>query len=395
MKSPRKWQKCNLVVMDRLCGQRHGLAMNWVDRLCTSADEQLLSGRRAVVIVWWAAAGVGCSSLTLRFSWTVTLVILGLGFLRARVLRLCWTAAFPPIFLKLRKGPLWSCAELLQSYALCSSDQCRTVKLRLPTVRELFWGMLGRGDGGWRGIGVSGSGYNEVLAMQVLNLIWLRRTKKTCKASCVCNGSLRVRCSAVVPGVLACIRMYILYVCVYICVCVYVCRHVNMYIYACVCVFVHLCVYTHVYVYAYAYLCIDCGSQYHCFSVWTVSCMCMCVRVHMYAYAYVCRYINMCILFAVSVACTLQVFWALVHRQVCTLHRCVFTPTYTSANTLAAGCAHMCVCMYVCICVHMHVDAYVHLRYCLTRWGVVAKIFYLCIRVHMHANVYVCACMRA
>ena len=46
-----------------------------------------------------------------------------------------------------------------------------------------------------------------------------------------------------------------------------------MYIYACVYVFVHLCVYTHVYMYVYAYLCIDCGSWYQCFSVWTVSCM--------------------------------------------------------------------------------------------------------------------------
>ena len=55
---------------------------------------------------------------------TVTLIILGLGFLRARLLRLCSTAAFPPIFLQLRKGPLWSCAELLQRYALCSSDRC-------------------------------------------------------------------------------------------------------------------------------------------------------------------------------------------------------------------------------------------------------------------------------
>jgi len=52
-------------------------------------------------------AGFGCSSLTLRFSWTVTLIILGLGFLRAHLLRLCCTAAFPPIFLQLRKGPLW------------------------------------------------------------------------------------------------------------------------------------------------------------------------------------------------------------------------------------------------------------------------------------------------
>jgi len=40
-------------------------------------------------------------------SWTVTLIILGLEFLRARLLRLCCTAAFPPIFVQLRKGPLW------------------------------------------------------------------------------------------------------------------------------------------------------------------------------------------------------------------------------------------------------------------------------------------------
>ena len=119
--------------------------------------------------------------------------------------------------------------------------------------------------------------------------------KETRKALSLYNGSLRVRCCVVVPGVLACVHMYILYVCVYICVCVYVCGHVYLYIYACVYVFVHLYVYTHVYVYVYAYLCIDCGSWYQCFSVWTVSCMRMCFRLHMYAYTYVCRYIYMCI----------------------------------------------------------------------------------------------------
>jgi len=76
------------------------------------------------------------------------------------------------------------------------------------------------------------------------------------------------------------------------------------------------------------------------------------------------------------------------------LHRCVFTPTYASANTLAAGCAHMCIGIYVCICMHMHMTAYVRLWYCLTRWGIFAKIFCLCIRVHIHAYVYVCACKR-
>ena len=68
----------------------------------------------------------------------------------------------------------------------------------------------------------------------------------------------------------ACVRMYIVYACVYICVCVYVCGHVYIYICACVYVYVYVCVYTHVYVYVYTYLCIDCESQYQYFSVWTV-----------------------------------------------------------------------------------------------------------------------------
>jgi len=46
---------------------RHGLATNWVDRPHTSADERMLSGRRAVVIVLWAVAGFGRFSLTFCF----------------------------------------------------------------------------------------------------------------------------------------------------------------------------------------------------------------------------------------------------------------------------------------------------------------------------------------
>jgi len=47
-----------------------GWAMNWVDRLRTSADKRMWSGRRAVVMVWWAAVGCGCSALIRRSSWT-------------------------------------------------------------------------------------------------------------------------------------------------------------------------------------------------------------------------------------------------------------------------------------------------------------------------------------
>jgi len=46
-----------------------------------------------------------------------------------------------------------------------------SVETVLAEVHELFWGMLRRGDGGLRGIGVSGSGYNEVLALEVPNVV--------------------------------------------------------------------------------------------------------------------------------------------------------------------------------------------------------------------------------
>ena len=81
--------------------------------------------------------------------------------------------------------------------------------------------MLGRGIGGLRGIDVSGSGYNEVRIVGD-RCGCLRRMKETCGASCVWISSSSSRCCKIVPDVLACAHMYILYVCVYICVCVYV-----------------------------------------------------------------------------------------------------------------------------------------------------------------------------
>jgi len=66
--------------------------------------------------------------------------------------------------------------------------------------------MLGRGEGGLRGIGVSGSGYNEVLVLEVLNVVdhvELRRSEEL-PAPWACISFSRSRCHAVVPGVLAC-----------------------------------------------------------------------------------------------------------------------------------------------------------------------------------------------
>ena len=95
----------------------------------------------------------------------------------------------------------------------------------------------------------------------------------------------------------ACLRALIRTFCMCVCIYVYVCMCADKYI----CICMHVCMYLYIYAFiymcmcVYAYLCIDCGSWYQCFSVWTVSCMRMCFRVHMYAYTYVCRYLYMCI----------------------------------------------------------------------------------------------------
>jgi len=64
---PQEWRKCNLVSGHGLCGSQLGWAMNWMDRPRTSANERMLSGRRAVVIAWWAGAGFGRFFIDLSF----------------------------------------------------------------------------------------------------------------------------------------------------------------------------------------------------------------------------------------------------------------------------------------------------------------------------------------
>jgi len=283
-------------------------AINWVDRLRTSADKRMRSGQRAVVMVRWAAVGCGCSALTRHSSW--------MGQLSCSLRRVT---------------PLWIAV----------------------LVRRRSAELLG-----------------------------------------VKSGFSRSRCCVVVPSVLACVHMYILYVCVYMCVCVYVCGHVYMYMYACVHVYVYACIYIHVCIYVYAYLCIECRSQYQCFSVWTVSCMRMWIRMHLYVYAYVCKYTCMCIF----LHWVLHALWnrCPVHQCTCRFVRSTGVSS-TSTNTFSTHSlqgVHICMCINMYICMHVYMDVYVRLWHCLTRWGVAVEIFCLCVGVQIHAIVYVCACMR-
>jgi len=149
----------------------------------------------------------------------------------------------------------------------------------------------------------------------------------------------------------ACVR-FIRTFCMCVCIYVYVCMCADMYI----CIYMHVCMY--LYIYAFIHMC-----MHICHRLWVLVSVFQRVdgvmHAHVFSCAYVCVYICMWVyiyvhFFAVSVTCTLQVFWALVHGQVSISHECVFTPTYTSANTLPAGYAHM--CMYICM--YMHAYAY-------------------------------------
>jgi len=127
-----------------------------------------------------------------------------------------------------------------------------------------------------------------------------------------------------------------------------------------------------------------CGQCHACACVF----VCLCMRIHMYVG------INICAFFAVSVTCTLQVFWALVHGQVSMSHGCVFTPTYTSANTLAAGyriCVYVYMCVYACVCIWMRMCVYDivrHVEALLLGFSICA---YVCICMRMYMCVHVCA----
>ena len=180
---------------------------------------------------WCAACGGWLFSIDPSFR-TVTLIILGLGFLRARLLRLYFTAVFPPIFLQLRKGPLWRCAELLQSYVLCSSDQCRTVTLRLPAAAN-YSGVC------WEE-GIGGGG------VTMTSLHWRCEMWFDCvelKRSAKLSSSATAPCTfTTAPSFQACLRAFICTFCMCVCIYVYACMCADMYI----CIYMHVCMHLYI-----------------------------------------------------------------------------------------------------------------------------------------------------
>jgi len=157
-------------------------------------------------------------------------------------------------------------------------------------------------------------------------------------------------------GVFACVHVYMLYVCVYMCMyvfvrtCIYVCIAFSVY----VCLYV--CMYIHVYMCVCAYLCMDCESQHQYFYVLNgviearvcscaYICMCICVCVYIFVH-----------FFAVSVACNLEkVFRAPVHVQVHTLLRCIFD---INAHICEHTRCRVFTNVYVHIYVYMHAYVY-------------------------------------
>jgi len=234
-------------------------------------------------------------------------------------------------------------------------------KATLAMVCELSWGILRRGEGGLKGIGVSGSGYNEVLALRMLNVVDYVERGRCAK--------LPESASAPHPVVVAlsfqaCLRACI---CTSTCACVWTCMHTYAQTCICACTYVYACARTRVHAHAYACACMCTRMR-----GWRVlvaaprrvgrclgradAPMCMFMHVHAYMHGRVCARPTVSVVYPLE-----QVFWALVHKRACKLHRCVFTPSYTSV-THSLQVVHVCVyvymCVYACVCVWMRVCVY-------------------------------------
>ena len=154
-------------------------------------------------------------------------------------------------------------------------------------VHKLFWGILTRGDGGLRGIGVSGSTYNEVLALEVLNVVYCVERKR--RAELPASRSAP-RAVAAVPSFQACLRACICTFCMCVCTYVYVCMCADMYL----CMYMHVCMDMYMpsmHFYTCVYVCV-CILVYR---LWVLVSVLQRVDGVMHAHVYSCAYVCLCI----------------------------------------------------------------------------------------------------
>ena len=104
-------------------------------------------------------------------------------------------------------------------------------------------------------MGVSGSGYNEVLALDVRNVFYCVERKRRAKLVLFTTAP---RAFAAASSFQACLRAFTCTLSMCVCIYVYVCTCADMYI----CIYMHVCMY--LYIQAFIH-------------------MCMCMRMHICA----------------------------------------------------------------------------------------------------------------
>jgi len=217
--------------------------------------------------LWWLRdgphAGVGCSSSTLSFSWTVTLIILVLRFLRARLLRLCCTATFPALSLHTFYNYTRVHCEVARSFFRASCAyvcvcMCVGIFIRAFFCSECCMHFLGvLGTSAWAGVYVTQvCFYTNVhvcehtrcrLCTYVYMYIWV--CMHAFAYGCVCASMILLdmlkRCCYDFLSVHTCAYVIILrmYMCVHVCVYRCMCICMYMYIYICLCICMHINLY--------------------------------------------------------------------------------------------------------------------------------------------------------
>jgi len=183
-----------------------------------------------------------------------------------------------------------------------------------------------------------------------------------------------------VAGVCVYVCMYVclhtcMYVCIWMCMCICICMHVYTCVYECVCTFVHRS-WVSVSVPLRARWCHECARVF----------VCICMRVQVCVYIY-----KLVHFFAVSVACTvIQVFWALVHGQVCTWHRCSFS---TNVHICEHTRCSLCTYVYMHICVYMHAYVYGYVYASMILLDTLRRRYWDFLPVHRCAYSCVCICV--